>query len=198
MNQVKTGEIIRRLRTQMNITQKELAKRINVSDKAVSKWERGNGFPDISLLSGLADIFGTDISVLISGELEKNEKDKNDMKKLKFYVCRECGNIITSTSDATITCCGSKLSASEPKEADESDMLKVEVIGGEWFVSSDHEMTKEHYISFVAYVNGNMAILCKQYPEWNLQLTLPLYRSGRLVWYCTKCGLLYQDINRKA
>lgn len=198
MDHIKTGEIIKRFRTQMNLTQKELAERINVSDKAVSKWERGNGFPDISLLSGLADVFGTEISVLISGELEKNEKDKKDMKKLKFYVCKECGNIITSTADASITCCGSKLSAEKPRKATEGEMLKVEEVGGELFVSSTHEMTKEHYISIVAYVNGNMAILCKQYPEWNLQANLPLCRSGKLVWYCNRCGLLYQNINKKA
>jgi hypothetical protein len=57
-------------------------------------------------------------------------------------------------------------------------------------------MTKEHYISFVAYVNDSMVTIWKQYPEWNLQINLPLYRSGRLIWYCTKCGLLYQDLRR--
>ena len=198
MNQVKTGELIRELRTKMNLTQKQLADRINVSDKAVSKWECGNGCPDISLLPELADVFGIDIGILLSGEISKNEIGGGNMKNLKFYVCKECNNIITATSDATITCCGNKLTASEPVKATESQALRTEDIGGEWFASSDHPMTKEHYISFVAYINDSTAMIFKQYPEWNLQLTLPSCRSGKLVWYCTKCGLLYQYIRRNS
>lgn len=197
MDQVKTGELIRKIRTKMKLTQKQLAERINVSDKAVSKWETGSGSPDISLLSELAEVFGIDIQVLLSGEINKNGSEKGNMKKLKFYVCKECGNIITATSEAAVTCCGSKLSAYEPKKAEECEQLNIEDIGGEWFVSSEHEMTKEHYISFVAYVSDSTAMIYKQYPEWNLQFTMPLYRSGRLVWYCTKCGLMYQNIRKK-
>lgn len=197
MDQIRTGSLIRKLRLKMGLTQKELAERINVSDKAVSKWECGSGCPDVSLLSVLAEVFGTDIEVLLTGEIEKNEKENGNMKKMKFYVCRECGNIITSASEAAVTCCGSKLSALEPVKAEESQMLKVEDIGGEWFVSSDHPMTKEHYITFAAYVSDSCVMMFRQYPEWNLQFTLPMYRTGRLIWHCTKCGLLYQDIRRK-
>lgn len=196
MDQIKTGELIKRLRTEMGLTQKQLAERISVSDKAVSKWETGNGCPDISLISALAEVFGTDIQSLLSGEIDKNESEAGNMKKLKFYVCKNCGNIITATSEAAVTCCGNRLSALKPRKAEESEMLKAEDIGGEWFISSDHEMTKEHYISFVAYQSDSSFMMFKQYPEWNVQFTLPLYRSGRLVWYCTGCGLLYQDIRR--
>lgn len=75
MDQVKTDELIRKIRTKMKLTQKQLAGRINVSDKAVSKWETGNGSPDISLLSELAEVFGIDIQVLLSGEINKNESE---------------------------------------------------------------------------------------------------------------------------
>ena len=92
MDQIKTGELIRRFRTEIGLTQKQLAERINVSDKAVSKWERGNGCPDVSLLSALAEVFGTDVQVLLSGEIDKNESEKGNMKKIKFYVCSKCGN----------------------------------------------------------------------------------------------------------
>ena len=196
MDQIKTGELIKRLRTDMGLTQKQLAERISVSDKAVSKWETGSGCPDISLLSALAEVFGTDIQVLLSGEIDKNESEVGNMKKLKFYVCKDCGNIITATSEAAVTCCGNRLSALEPQKAEESEMLKVEDIGGELSISSDHEMTKEHFISFAAYQSDSSFMMFKQYPEWNVQFTLPLYRSGRLVWYCTKCGLMYQDIRQ--
>lgn len=196
MNQVKTGRLIRQLRIKLGLTQKQLAERINVSDKTVSKWECGNGCPDISLLCALAEIFGTDVQVLLKGEIDRNERDK-DMKKLKFYVCRQCGNIITSTSDASVNCCGNKLSALEPIRAEENQKLKVEDAGGEWYISSEHEMTKEHYISFVAYVSDSSAMIFRQYPEWEINVNIPIYRSGRLVWYCNKCGLLYQEIRPK-
>ena len=198
MDQIKTGELIKQFRTDLNLTQKQLADRINVSDKAVSKWERGNGCPDVSLLTGLADVFGIDVSVLLTGELDKNESEKGNMKKLRFYVCKECGNIITSSSDAAITCCGNKLTALEPRKAEESEKLKVESVDDGWYIMSDHEMTKDHYISFAAYQSDNCIMIFKQYPEWNLQINLPPYRSGRLVWYCTKHGLMYQELRRYA
>lgn len=194
MDQVRTGGLIKRFRTELGLTQRELAERISVSDKAVSKWETGNGCPDVSLLSALAEVFGTDIQVLLTGEIDKNESEKGNMKKMRFYVCRECGNIITATSDAAVTCCGNRLTASEPRKAEESEQLKVEDIGGEWYISAEHPMTKEHYISFVAYQSDSSFMMFRQYPEWNVQFTMPMYRTGRLVWYCTECGLLYQDI----
>ena len=196
MDQVRTGALIRRLRTELHLTQKQLAEQLCVSDKAVSKWECGNGCPDISLLAALADALGTDIQVLLSGEISKQKGNAN-MKRLKFYVCRSCGNILTAASDASVTCCGSRLSALEPRKAEAHEQLQVEDIGGELYLSSEHEMTKEHYISFVAYVNASSVLLYRQYPEWNLQVRMPLFRSGRLVWYCTECGLLYQDLRMK-
>lgn len=196
MNQKKTGEIIRFFRTKSNLTQNQLAERINVSNKAVSKWECGNGCPDISLLTKLAEIFGTDVETLLSGKIEKNESEKGNMKKLQFYVCKECGNIITSTSDAVISCCGNRLEAMTPKKASENQQLSITDIGGEWFVSSDHAMTKEHYISFAAYISDSTVMMFRQYPEWNLQFTLPMFRTGKIVWYCTRCGLFYQNIHK--
>ena len=171
MDQIKTGAVIRQLRTEMHLTQKQLAERLCVSDKAVSKWECGNGCPDVSLLPVLADVLGTDLEVLLSGEINK-QKGACDMKKLRFYVCKECGNIITAAADASVTCCGNRLAALEPKKAEESEQLTVEDIGGELYISSEHSMTKEHYISFVAYVNSSTVLLYKQYPEWNLQVRM--------------------------
>jgi ribosomal protein L37AE/L43A len=115
---------------------------------------------------------------------------------MKFYVCPECGNIITSTSETDISCCGKKLNFLTPQKAEEKQKLNIEHTDGELFISSDHEMTKEHYISFVAYLNEHTMIFNKQYPEWNLQERLPFCRTGRLIWYCKKCGLLYQNIQR--
>lgn len=197
MDQVKIGELIRTLRIENHLTQKQLGERIGVTDKAVSKWETGNGCPDISLLTELSKLFGVELQTLLLGEILQRESEKGNMKKLKFYVCPDCGNVITATSETNISCCGKTIDSLTLRKAEDNEKLFVEDIGGEWFVSSDHSMTKEHYISFVAYVNDSTAMIFKQYPEWNLQLSLPLYRSGRLVWYCTQCGLLYQDIRRQ-
>lgn len=194
MDHIKTGKLIRYLRTRSGLTQKQLAERINVSDKAVSKWECGNGCPDISLLSELSDIFGTDIQILLSGEINRKETEKGDMKKLRFYVCKDCGNTITSTGEASVICCGNRLTALEPVKADESRMLGSEDIGGEWYISSNHEMTKEHYILFIAFVTDSSFTMFRQYPEWDININLPVHREGRLVWYCRRCGLLYRDI----
>ena len=196
MNAQKTGLLIYEMRTRKGLTQKELAEKCNVTDKAVSKWECGKGCPDISLLEKLAEIFGTDVQVLLSGKQEQNESENGNMKKIKFYVCKKCGNIITASQEAAISCCGSKLYPLEPIKAEQNNMLQVEDIGGELFITSDHEMSKDKYISFVAYVNDTKVIICKQYPEWNVQINLPLYRSGKLVWYSTEYGLLYQDIRK--
>ncbi|MBR6044560.1 MAG: helix-turn-helix domain-containing protein [Ruminococcus sp.] len=194
MDQVKTGRLIRQLRTQLGLTQKQLAERIGVGDKAVSKWELGNGCPDISLIPALAEVFGTDTGVLLSGEIDKNESEKGNMKKLKFYVCKDCGNIVAAASEAAVTCCGSRLAPLEPRKAEESERLSIEDIGGELYITSAHSMTKEHYISFAAYQSDSTLMLFRQYPEWPVQIHLPVFRSGRLVWYCTGCGLLYQEL----
>ena len=194
MDPIKTGALIRQLRTARGLTQRQLAEQLHVSDKAVSKWECGNGCPDISLLTELAALFGTYMQVLLSGELRQNEKEKGNMKKTKFYVCRTCGNIIAAASGADVTCCGSRLSALEPRKAEPDEMLRLADVGGEWYVTAEHPMTKEHYISFAAYVTDSSVMLFRQYPEWDFQFTLPMYRNGRLVWYCTACGFLYQDI----
>ena len=194
MDQKSTGELIRKLKTDMGLTQKQLAEQLHVSDKAVSKWECGNGSPDLSLFTALSEVFGMDIQVLLDGRIDKNEMENGNMKKLKLYVCKHCGNIITSTSDASVTCCGNRLSPLEPRAAEGSEKLKLEDIGGEWYVTSDHEMSKDNYVSFAAFVNDSTAMIFKQYPEWTMKLRMPLYRSGRLVWYSAKEGLMYMDI----
>ena len=146
MDCVKIGRLIYTLRTERRLTQQQLADCLNISDKAVSKWERGLGCPDISLLSELSEILEVDLKNLLSGEININDYIGGNMKNLKFYRCSVCGNIITEMSGASISCCGKVLHELTPQKADESEKLSVELIDGEYFISSDHEMTKEHYI----------------------------------------------------
>ena len=67
MDAKKTGSYICLLRKQRGLTQAELAERIGVTDKAVSRWERGKGFPDITLLPPLAQVLGTSVTELLAG-----------------------------------------------------------------------------------------------------------------------------------
>lgn len=194
MDNIKIGKLIYTLRKERNLTQLQLAECMNISDKTISKWERGLGCPDVSLLSELSKLFEVDLEKLLSGKLDINETLGGNMKKLQFYVCPNCGNVITAMTDTTITCCGKKLKAMQPQKPDEGEQLSIEIIDNDYFISSEHEMVREHYISFVALLTSDSIFLRKQYPEWNLQVRIPSFAHGLLLWYCTKDGLFYQKI----
>ena len=86
MDNAKIGKLIFNLRKNAELTQNQLAEKLNVSDKAISKWERGFGCPDISLLPVIAKIFEIDLESLLKGELENRDVLGGNMKKLKFFV----------------------------------------------------------------------------------------------------------------
>jgi len=194
MNNIKVGELIRRLRKENHMTQQKLAEKLHVSDKAVSKWERGLGCPEVSLITELSRIFEVDMQNLLSGELNRNELLGGNMKKMKFYVCPTCGNLVASMIETSVTCCGRKLKAITPVKATEEEKLSVQIIENDFFISSEHEMTRDHYITFVGLMTSDTVMLKKQYPEWNLQLRIPVFAHGRLLWYCNKHGLFYQEV----
>lgn len=194
MDNVKMGELIRKLRKADNMTQRQLAEKLHVSDKAVSKWERGMGSPEVSLIGEISRIFQVDMQNLISGELHQNGLSGGNLKQMKFYVCPDCGNLIMSVSGASVTCCGRKRNAINQAKATEEEKLNVEIIENDYFVSSIHEMTREHYITFVALVTSDTVFLKKQYPQWDLQVRIPRFAHGRLLWHCSKHGLFYQEV----
>lgn len=194
MDQAKTGRLIRILRTQQGLTQKALAGAVGVGDKAVSKWERGLGCPDVSLLPDLARVLGVGLEALLSGRLDANDPERGNMKKLKFYVCPVCGNLLTAASEAGVSCCGRTLPPLEPQKAEGENRLSVEKVDDSWFLSSPHPMTKEHYISFAALLTGDSLFLRRLYPEWDFQTRLPCLGHGVLLWYCTRHGLFQQII----
>lgn len=194
MDCAKIGKLIYSLRTERNLTQQKLAQFMNISDKTISKWERGLGCPDVSLLPELSSIFGVNLESLLAGELDANDLVGGNMKKLKFYVCPSCGNLLTGTAEATISCCGKKLATLIPQKATDAEKLTVEKIENEYFISTQHEMTKQHYITFVALLTGDSLMLRKQYPEWNVATRIPCFGRGMLMWYCTQHGLFYQLI----
>ena len=79
MDNEKFGEFIKKLRKEKGITQKELGEKLNITDKAISKWERGLSFPDITMLNVLAEFFEVDVSELLNGE--KGTKKDIDIDK---------------------------------------------------------------------------------------------------------------------
>jgi DNA-binding XRE family transcriptional regulator/desulfoferrodoxin (superoxide reductase-like protein) len=192
MENNKVGTLIRRLRTEQNMTQKQLADKMNISDKTVSKWERGLGLPDISLLSELTVLLGVDMQNLLSGDMVPNDYVNGNMRNMKYYVCPTCHNITVCTGAAEVSCCGKKLDYQKNRKAEKHEKLNVEVIEKEWYITSNHPMTKEHYISFVALVTGDRMQIIKQYPEWDLSLRIPVNGHQMLIWYCTQHGLFYQ------
>ncbi|MDE7220551.1 MAG: helix-turn-helix domain-containing protein [Oscillospiraceae bacterium] len=193
MDPIKTGKLIRALRMDLGLTQQQLAVRLHVGDKAVSKWERGAGCPDLSLLPALAEVLGVGLENLLAGELDANESTGGNMKRTKFYVCPDCGNIVTASAEAALSCCGRPLIALEPQKADLPHCLTIEPVENELFITSTHPMEKEHYIAFTALLRGDSLLLRRLYPEWDMQVRIPA-AHGRLLWYCTRHGLFCQNI----
>ena len=194
MDSEKIGGLIRTLRLQRGMTQRQLAETLFVSEQAVSKWERGQGCPDVSLLTKLSETFFVPVEQLLSGQLSENDAVGGNMRKSRYFVCPVCGSITVTTGEASITCCGRRLEAQTAKKADDAHRLSVESIDGDRYISDDHPMTKAHYISFVAFATGDRVQLYKQYPEWNLQLSIPDRSHGMLLWYDTRDGLYCQPV----
>ena len=126
MNQYITGAMIRSLREKSGLTQAELADRLYVSDKTVSKWENGKGHPDISLLEPLAEIFEISVTELLSGRTVVNVNLSANMLKSQFYLCPVCGNAIHSMGEAVISCHGVLLAPMQAEETDENHMIFIE------------------------------------------------------------------------
>lgn len=192
MDTRKVGELIYRLRKEKELTQKQLADQLNLSDRTISKWERGHGCPDVFLLPRLSAVFGVNIENILGGDLLSNEFIGGNMKKSNYFVCPSCTNIVLATGDITLSCCGRKLEPLEAKKATEDEKLIMTESDQEWFISSNHPMTKDHYISFLAFATGDQVQLIKQFPEWSMQSRIPKRKHGKLLWYDTQFGLYYQ------
>ena len=194
MNNYVTGGAIKALREARNLTQAELADKIGVSSKTVSKWETAKGLPDITLLQPLAAALGVSVIELMNGEPIANQNVSGNMLRSKFYVCPLCGNIIHTTGAALISCCGITLPALEAEEPDEDHGVTVEHVEDEHFITVPHPMTKGHYISFIASVTSDRLQMVKLYPEGNAETRLQLRGRGYLYYYCNQHGLFRKKI----
>ena len=189
-----TSAAIRQLREGKKLTQLALAEQIGVSCKAVSKWETGRGLPDISLLEPLAQALGVSVMELMSGETVSNRNVSCNMLRTRLYVCPVCGNVIHCAGEALVSCCGITLPPLEAEEPDEEHLISVERVEDEQFLSIRHPMTKEHFISFLAYATADRFQLVKFYPEGNAETRLRLQGRGVLYAYCNRHGLYRRRI----
>lgn len=193
MDAEKTGALIRALRMEQGLTQAALAERLHVTDKAVSKWERGQGCPDLPMLPALAGVFQVSVESILAGELRGSERNGGNMKRIRFYCCPVCGNVMTATGEAEIACCGRRLEAMPMRPCDEAHTLRLEEMDGETYVSLAHEMSKAHHIRFIAQVGFDRVTLVRLYPEQDAETRLPRMGHGRLYIGCSRDGLYWQN-----
>ena len=189
MDRYVTGAVIRKLRENKKMTQEELAEKLFVSSKAVSKWETGQGFPDVSLIEPLAKALGISVIELLSGEDIKNINRASNMNRCKFYVCPVCGNVIEATGEAVVSCCGITLPPQEAEECDEGHQIKVETTEDEYYVTVDHPMSKDHFISFIAAVSDDGIQLKKLYPEGPCEARFKIRAVRKIYAFCNRHGL---------
>lgn len=196
MNSRDIGNLIKTLRLQKNLTQQQLADELFVSAKTISKWECGNGCPDISLIPNIAQYFSVDIQQFLSGVLEKDKTIGGNMKRIKFYVCPDCANVVTNTGNAIISCCGHVLEPCKVNECLQDDKihsLAISEMDDELCVKFNHEMTKDNYVRFIAWVNYDIVIIKKLYPEQESRVIFPKVYKG--VWYmCSSKDGLYKNL----
>ena len=184
------GKRIAALRKQKDLRQDDIAQLLDVSPQAVSKWETGAGCPDVSLLAALAERFGVSVERLLAGDLEPNELDGGNMKRLKFYVCPDCGNILTATGGGEVHCCGRKLEPLAARPADEEHAVTVQEVEEDWYITFSHPMKKDHYFRFAAYVATERVLLVRLYPEQGGEFRIPQLRGGgKLYLCCSRDGL---------
>ncbi len=194
MNQYVTGTTIRELREKSRMTQSQLAGKLGVSDKTVSKWETGKGYPDITLLEPIAKVFRISVTELISGNTVRNANVSANMLRSKLYVCPVCGNVIHSMGESEIHCHGILLSPLVAESTDERHMIFIERVEDEYYVRIDHSMTKDHYISFAAAVSHDDIQMVKLYPEGNAEVRFKIRGVKKIYFYCNRDGLFSIDV----
>jgi len=194
MNSYVTGAAIKQLREHKGLTQADLADLIGVSSKTVSKWETARGLPDISLLDPLATALGVSVPELMSGKPIVNRNVSANLLRSRFYVCPVCGNILHAMGETSISCCGISLPPLEAEEPDAAHTVSIQSVEDEHFITVNHEMTKSHYISFLAFLTSDRLQMVKLYPEGNAETRLQLRGHGWLYLYCNQHGLMKQRV----
>lgn len=194
MDRYLTGATIKSLREKNGMTQVRLAELLSVSDKAVSKWETGAGYPDITLLEPIAAALRVSVAELLSGAAVENANVSANMLKSCFYVCPVCGNTVHAMGEAHISCHGIALPQLSAEPIDAEHFVRVSCDGDELFVHVDHAMDKLHHIVFLAALSPDSVQIARMYPEGPAESHFK--RSGvcRLYVYCNRDGLFTMNV----
>ncbi len=189
MDLSKNGKLLSDLRKAKGMTQKQVAEKLGVVPKTVSKWETGHGFPDVSALSALADILGVSERTLLYGTLAQNKNDAGNVKRTRFYVCPHCASVLQGTGECRVICCGQQLEKLKAKQPDDKHSIKISEIENDFYIEFNHEMTKEHFIRFVAYISFDRILMIRLYPEQDAAVRFPKMHGGKLYYCCSRDGL---------
>ncbi|MCQ2437128.1 MAG: helix-turn-helix domain-containing protein [Clostridia bacterium] len=188
------GSTIRDLRLKKQMTQKDLADRLSLSDKTISKWETDKGLPDISIIADLAEVLSVSVSELLTGAVAENKNRGANMRRSKFYICPVCGNVIHAMGEGAFSCCGIRLPAAEAESMDEAHDINIETSDGDIYATMDHPMEKGHYISFIGLLRDNSFQMEKLYPEQNAEARFRMVGRGTLICYCNRHGLFTKKL----
>ena len=197
MNQYVTGTAIKNLREKNGMTQLQLGEKVGVTDKTVSKWETGKGYPDITLLEPVAEALKVSVPELLSGNTIRNSNLSANMMRSKFYVCPVCGNLIHTMGEAVINCHGVLLAPAEAEEADDNHKISFDLVEDEYYITVDHEMTKTHYISFIAAVSFDGIQIIKLYPEGGAEARVKARGLRKVFFYCNRDGLFSVNVRKR-
>ena len=196
MDRYVTGGVIRRMREARGLTQEALAEKLHVSSKAVSKWETGRGFPDVSLLEPLAGALGLSVLELLSGADVQNRNRAANLLRGCCYVCPVCGNVVHAVGAAVVSCCGLTLPELEAEPPDAAHAIRVETVEDEYYVTVDHPMTRAHHISFLAALSDRGMQFVKRYPEEAAEARFQIGGVRRIYACCNRDGLYVWSLDR--
>lgn len=146
------------------------------------------------MLEPLANVLKVSLTELLSGDTIINGNRSANIMRTKLYVCPICGNVLQAIGSAMVSCCGITLPPLEAEQEDDEHRIMCERIEDEYYVTLEHSMTKEHYISFIAYCNEERFELIKLYPESDAKARFFIRGRGRLYWYCNHHGLFTKKI----
>lgn len=134
------------------------------------------------------------LCVSLSGNAVSNVNVSANMLRSKFYVCPVCGNVLHSMGEAVIHCHGIQLTPCQAEETDENHMIFIERVEDEYYIRIDHDMTKKHYISFIAGISSDKIQMIKLYPEGNADARIKINGVKKIYFYCNRDGLFYINV----
>lgn len=149
----------------------------------------GKGYPNITLLDPIANALSVSVAELISGNTVYNSNISANMLRSQFYVCPVCGNVIHGMGESVIHCHGVLLQPEEAEKTDEDHKIFIEHVEDEYYVQIKHEMTKDHYIPFIAAVSSDRMQMVKLYSEGDAQARFKINGVKKIYFYCNRSGL---------